>query len=414
MTKNLFTKVCLAVILIFLVRAFIPDYSFYQNFGSGVERVAIAADTTRPAIRPTSEPTAGLGTRPPSKRPTTSPTASPTAEPTATPTNQPTPTATKQTRRLCPVGDKQEYTKGRWLRNTSIGFRYTVGYKLDKIGPMCTAREIEFLANGTVPKYLQYQWQPQSCDLASFDKENFCRLMDGKKIGVIGDSMMEQFAQSLRGLLLAEDMVKYWPGNVYNYELNLCAAINATKQYNVAMRYIRSDYSADRGHRYVIQIANASDYLIMNWGAHFLGDEVKYNSTVDLIRVLEEHWDKKPERIFWRSTIVSHANCNAASRPDDPSPAGNISHTLINREPRFNAHAAFAQDEKIVKPLFQNLSSPLRNITFLQIEASSMLRRDGHRIIGQRRGSADCLHYCQPGPPDHWVELFYHHIVMGI
>lgn len=32
----------------------------------------------------------------------------------------------------------------------------------------------------------------------------------------------------------------------------------------------------------------------------------------------------------------------------------------------------------------------------------TVLRADGHHGVGE-----DCLHYCVPGPVDHWVTLLY-------
>ncbi|CAM9961222.1 unnamed protein product, partial [Scytosiphon promiscuus] len=42
----------------------------------------------------------------------------------------------------------------------------------------------------------------------------------------------------------------------------------------------------------------------------------------------------------------------------------------------------------------------------LDVYAPTVLRADSHH------GGRDCLHYCQPGPVDHWVVLFYNMLLV--
>lgn len=129
------------------------------------------------------------------------------------------------------------------------------------------------------------------------------------------------------------------------------------------------------------------------------------DSTKDFIRVLEEQWrSKKSERLFWRSTIVAHENCKDAIAPEKATKDGNFD---TNKNPAYNTNEILLQDEHIVRPL---LSESLLNVTLLNVTRSTMLRKDGHRVIGHK-GTEDCLHYCEPGPIDSWVDLFYHLVV---
>lgn len=170
----------------------------------------------------------------------------------------------------------------------------------------------------------------------------------------------------------------------------------------------------------------------MNWGVHYQPWKEMEAATMDFMKVLLQHWADKPfERIFWRSTIVAHANCSIATEPEEWG-----KDVSFHDNTTYNTDEIMLQDRQIVQPLFryppntvvvnkndsrseQEAALPredwrrLKEVTLFRVESSTLLRRDGHRVIGHH-GNEDCLHYCEPGPTDHWIELFYHHIVMGI
>ena len=268
-----------------------------------------------------------------------------------------------------------------------------------------------YLESGTVPEFLKYQWRPYSCEILPFSKERFCEALDGLTIGMIGDSIMQQFAHSFMGRLLGNvddapyvyDMPEWIDGVPYyrKTRVPLCADSHR----NVTLLFHRwNKYQPDTSNRRaLVDIARQSDYLVLNWGVHYLPWQEMELATADFIKVLEEKWrGKKSERIFWRSTIVAHDNCQNATVPEKPSGKFETHHN-----PNYNTNEILLQDELIVRQKFKESSL---NVTFLRVEMSTMLRKDGHKVIGHK-GSEDCLHYCEPGPTDSWVDLFYHHTV---
>lgn len=270
-----------------------------------------------------------------------------------------------------------------------------------------------YLKDGIVPDFLRYQWKPQACDLLPFSKEHFCEVMDGQTIGTIGDSIMQQFAHAFMGIFLGTvddaDYVfgepDWYEGVPYYRKLRVPLCRDFPKNNSVTLLFYRwNKYQPVESSRQVLrEIANASDYLILNWGVHYLPWLEMEKATEDFLEVLQEQWgNKQSERIFWRSTIVAHEQCQNVTSPDPPT-----SHFDTNRNPNYNTNEILLQDERIVRPHF--LESSLNNVTFLRVETSTMLRKDGHRVVG-RKGAEDCLHYCEPGPVDSWVELFYHHV----
>ena len=181
--------------------------------------------------------------------------------------------------------------------------------------------------------------------------------------------------------------------------------------HNVSLVYQRWDkYEGKEQDRAALaELIEESDYLVLNWGVHYQTWSDMEKSTDDFVGVLEKHWilpHKKPERLFWRSTNVAHANCSIATAgplqdADTVNKVGSVVHE------QYNTQEILLQDEYIVKP---RLLSRLPQTTLLRVEETTLKRPDGHRVEGFQ-GQEDCLHYCEPGPVDHWAELFYHHVV---
>lgn len=78
------------------------------------------------------------------------------------------------------------------------------------------------------------------------------------------------------------------------------------------------------------------------------------------------------------------------------------------------AQATSGQDQ-VIQATLRSMKSPVR---LLDISALSALRKDAHPSVysgdlspAQRAnpggGSADCSHWCLPGLPDTWNQLFY-------
>merc|ERR1711865_1011549 len=100
---------------------------------------------------------------------------------------------------------------------------------------------------------------------------------------------------------------------------------------------------------------------------------------------------------FWRETIVAHAHCDAnLVHPlrGDAAMDKSIGNQYMQRK-------ILAQQQQVHIPMMQDLGA-----TILRVTNITLRRPDGHRWLGRNKQSSDCLHYCEPGPPDFWVQLF--------
>ena len=106
------------------------------------------------------------------------------------------------------VGD--QYTIGKWTQNQQIpvdfAWLYTAGG--DGWEPHCDDVQSRFLESkhnqtlttAAVPGWLKRVWTQQQCDLLPFNRDRFCRVLNGQTIGNTGDSTMQQFAHANVGL----------------------------------------------------------------------------------------------------------------------------------------------------------------------------------------------------------------------
>ena len=377
-------------------------------------------------------------THPPHSTTTTTATTSPTFGNTKG-QEQSTTTPTKEWCRT-----PEEYNKGQWVYNNSIDLLPPYHSEPDPVwGPWCTRLQQQYHESGYqsqfLPDFLRYKWQPHDCELANhqWDRAEFCERLKGKTIGVMGDSMSQQFVHSLmgytRGTIESHDKFLAVPNQVWegkpDYWIKIRVPLcpqnnndnnNKNGSNGTTLVFQRWDmYQGKEQDRAALTaLIEESDYLVLNWGVHYQMWSDMEKATDDFVGLLEELWHpphKKPERLFWRSTNVAHANCASATSPlTNLQSSSNTSFTDATKSvilEKYNTQEILWQDAYIVKP---RILSKLPKTTFLQIEETTLLRPDGHRVEGFK-GQEDCLHYCEPGPVDHWTELFYHHVVaLGI
>ncbi|CAB9507245.1 Protein trichome birefringence-like [Seminavis robusta] len=325
-----------------------------------------------------------------------------------------------------------DYLKGTWVyddNNNSTDLAYAYLTDQEEWAPRCNELQTAYLQSGNqsqlVPQFLRYKWQPNSCNLDHvWDREKFCRTLDGKTIGISGDSMSLQLANSIMGLSLGtveqEQFITKRPlveGEEGSWQLRvpLCPQqFQQQQKYSVNLVFHRwNAYKGREQDRQALgELLQESDYLILNWGLHPTTPTNPLATAMDdLAEFLHANWkppQKKPERLFWRSTVVAHGKC---SKYDAPIKLKKYDYHYMKLmgfiHKAYDGHIILKHDDQIVKP---KLLAKLPNMTILRVEQMTMSRIDGHRVQG-RNGVEDCLHYCEPGPVDSWAQLFYHHVV---
>lgn len=232
-----------------------------------------------------------------------------------------------------------------------------------------------------------YSWQDESYLFQDFSKDAFCSTKY-KNILFIGDSTTHGQFMSLT-FLLGVDYKKITGPKVSFYtNVHLCGK-NIT--------FIRNDILFDRPcslkkeNKICLHFKNEmkeKDLLIVNRGVHYSPTEEVIK---DLYVFFEKYVDFERQTVIYRETVPGHPNCDVKREPDvifDP-------HYTTKEKTEWNWDKIDRQNSEVltfIKNMF-----PL--VRLLMVGKMTKLRSDMHI------GHGDCIHYCLPGPMDHWNKM---------
>ena len=274
-----------------------------------------------------------------------------------------------------------------------------------------------------VRRSAKYVWTTngQCGDWSRFKGKRFCDSRvggggegPGQDILIVGDSLQEQFVRAIAYNVLARvptpsewavdsrilDECLDWIGGPapphgfcwhYHFHSDVCA--------NLTVRFLRNDYlhvvHTKRAFDHLPWTRMASTYnarvVVFNRGAHYCSD-IAYR--IGVRAALRHARNLMPNAIIiYRNTAVGHVGC------------ANVSEPLKERQPLdiqpYNWDKFPAQNE-IARAEVEAVGG-----IYMDVEALSRLRADGHQGLIKEMGFTDCLHYCLPGPLDGWVQLLY-------
>ncbi|GMI88966.1 TRICHOME BIREFRINGENCE-LIKE 44, POWDERY MILDEW RESISTANT 5 [Hibiscus trionum] len=290
--------------------------------------------------------------------------------------------------------------------------------------------------------YLKYRWQPLNCQLPRFDGVTFLAKMRGKNLMFVGDSLGRNQWESLICMILAGDPQT-------QTQMNRAMPLSTFKflEYGITMSYFRAPYLVDidvvQGKKIVKldDIAgngNAwrmADVLIFNtghWWTHvgslqgwdMIQSGGKYYQDMDRLVAMEKglrtwaNWvdtnvDISRTRVFFQSISPDHYDPNEWGAGATAMTTKNCyGETTPMKGTTYTS--AYADQTRVLDEVMREMHVP---VYLLDITMLSQLRKDGHPSIysgdispSQRANgakSADCSHWCLPGLPDTWNELFY-------
>ncbi|XP_071687784.1 protein PMR5-like [Rutidosis leptorrhynchoides] len=289
--------------------------------------------------------------------------------------------------------------------------------------------------------YLKYRWKPANCELPRFNGLEFLRKMKGKTIMFVGDSLGRNQWESLicmtwsavqRG---ATKLIRGDPLSTFKF-----------LDYGVDVSFYRAPYLVDIdsvGGRRVLKLESISknskawmsaDVLSFNtghWWTHkgsLQGwDLMESGGSVyeDMDRLValntglktwaqwvDSQVDLTTTRIFFQSVSPTHYNPSEWS-----ARATNTGKTCYGETSPTSGSAypgVYPDQMKVIDSVIREMQNPAY---ILDITTLSAMRKDAHPSIytgdlspGQRANpdhSADCSHWCLPGLPDTWNQLFY-------
>ncbi|KAL7115528.1 hypothetical protein ACP275_04G188300 [Erythranthe tilingii] len=291
--------------------------------------------------------------------------------------------------------------------------------------------------------YLKFRWQPANCQIPRFNGGEFAARMRGKSVMFVGDSLGRNQWESLICMISAglpaaspTQIIRGDPLSIFKF-----------LEYGITVSFYRAPYLVDidsvQGKR-VLRLGEIRgngnawtgvDVLSFNtghWWTHkgalqgwdYMDVDGTLYQDMDRLVAMERgmrtwaNWvdsniDTSRCRVFFQGISPTHYNpseWNAGSVSTAKSCYGETMPTTGST----GYPGIYPDQMKVVQVVLSSMNKPpfLLDITLL-----SAMRKDAHPSIysgdltAEQRAnpdhSADCSHWCLPGLPDTWNQLFY-------
>ncbi|CAB1096144.1 unnamed protein product [Ectocarpus sp. CCAP 1310/34] len=292
---------------------------------------------------------------------------------------------------------------------------FTGPWKTNRTEKRCSERwSAEHDGVGPVPPMPYWKWEPSACRLEEVDEAKFCRVMEGRK-GLLfaGDSLTGEMIDTLAAVLRAT-LVKHVPLTMDTY--TACDGELTLSWYRNDFLDTRTDGfdtvhcedpDASMSHCMVFAgmyhdaTLTQFDTLVVNSGAHLrsggleaYGSMMKNASESLTTSMRRLHGDNAI--LVVRNTVPGHGESfdRMFGGPVDLDTALDL---VAKGPPRYK-WTTFGDRNKLLEEAFEATNG---GWTLLDAYSPTILRADSHA------SATDGLHYCLPGPIDHWVVLLY-------
>jgi hypothetical protein len=253
---------------------------------------------------------------------------------------------------------------------------------------------------------INFHWVPsRKCrmPLPKFSPASMCKLMRGRKLIFLGDSLSIAHYETFVNAMQANRSYHYNnESHIYQERFTICQENGWGPSFEMYKIEYNSIAAMHKFYGDVLSVVfgkdpasasavDAAPVIIANWGAFYNPDAVVSMYMKEFLAALDQHI---PRALFmFRASNMAHAHCEKYHYPD----RGNTVPQQNPQKPHWH-WADFPLQNKIWSDYLLLNSSQAGKIYLNTFDMSSQ-RPDQHP------GMLDCLHYCVPGPIDGWVQL---------
>ncbi|KAF3557520.1 hypothetical protein F2Q69_00017736 [Brassica cretica] len=334
---------------------------------------------------------------------------------------------------------------GKWVRDEVSRPPYQE-WECPYIQPQLTCQE-----HGRPDKDYQFwRWQPNHCDLPSFNATLMLETLRGKRMMYVGDSLNRGMFVSMICILH-----RIIPEDQKSIKTSGSLTVFTAKEYNATIEFYWAPFLLESNSDDAI-VHRISDRVVRKGsinkhGRHWKGADIivfntylwwmtglKMNilqgsfddkekviaevSTEDayrmgmksMLRWVKNNMDRKKTRVFFTSMSPTHAKgIDWGGEPGQNC----YNQTTLIEDPNYWGSDCRKSIMKVIGEVFGRSKTP---ITLLNITQMSNYRRDAHTSIYKKQWSpltkeqlenptsyADCVHWCLPGLQDTWNELLF-------
>ncbi|XP_062165823.1 protein trichome birefringence-like 3 [Alnus glutinosa] len=338
---------------------------------------------------------------------------------------------------------------GKWVFNSSIKPLYS-----DRTCPYLD-RQVSCVKNGRPDSdYRHWEWQPEDCTLPRFNPELALKKLRGKRLLFVGDSLQRGQWQSF--VCMVESII---PEDKKSMRRGRSLSVFKAKEYNASIEFYWAPFLVESNSdlhiiadpkKRILKVDSVKkhakswvgvDILVFNtyvwwmsglrlktlWGSFANGEEgYEELDTPIAYRIGLKTWanwvdstvNPNHTRVFFTTMSPTHTRSEDWNRKNGTK-CFNETKPVMKRK-----HWGTGSDKRIMSVVTNVVEKMKVPVTVINITQISEYRIDAHASIYTETGGrlltdeekadplhhADCIHWCLPGVPDTWNQIFLAHL----